>query len=77
MVVTSITTIIKGGSEMKLKDLLVLYDGHGTICINDDNLNCITKGNLWNPKLYDLEYYEVVVFGFYDNELCVRVRENK
>lgn len=62
---------------MKLKDLLTLYDGHGTICINDDNLNCITKGNLWNPKLYDLEHYEVVSFGFYDNELCVRVREGK
>lgn len=62
---------------MKLKDLLVLYDGSGTICINDDNLNCICKGNIWNAKLYDFEHCEVVTFGFYDNELCVRVRESK
>ena len=59
---------------MELKDLLVLYDGHGRICINDDNLSCIIKGDFWNPRLYDLEHCEVVSFRFYDNELCVRVR---
>lgn len=59
---------------MKLKDFLAMYDGHGTICINDDNRNCICKGNFWNPKLHDFENCEVVSFGFYDNELCVRVR---
>lgn len=59
---------------MKLKDLLVLYDGIGTICINDDNLGCIFKGNFWSSDLYDFDDYEVIAFGFYDNELCVRVR---
>lgn len=39
---------------MKLKDFLTLYDGHGTICINDDNLNCVCKGNFWNPRLMTL-----------------------
>lgn len=58
---------------MKLKDLLVLYDGAKAICINDNNLNCIYNGNIWNPRLYDFEHREVISFGFYDNELCVRV----
>lgn len=59
---------------MELKDLLVLYDGAGIICINDNNLNCIYKGSIWNSKLYDFEHYEVVSFFVYDNELCVKVR---
>lgn len=28
---------------MELKDLLVLHDTNGIICINDDNLNCIFR----------------------------------
>lgn len=59
---------------MKLKDFLTRYDWTGTVCINDDNLNCITKGNFWNLKLHELGDREVVAFGFYDNELCVRVK---
>jgi hypothetical protein len=72
---------------MKLKDFLELYDNwNGTTKINDDNLETIVIGNatdifdglsgflrhgysysrLWNK--------EVVAFGFYDNELCIRVR---
>lgn len=72
---------------MKLRDFLELYDDwNGTTKINDDNLETIIIGNtadivyedctfsqngysysqLWNKK--------VVAFGFYDNELCVRVR---
>lgn len=72
---------------MKLRDFLKLYDNwNGTTKINDDNLETIVIGNtkgivygyctlsqsgysysqLWNKK--------VVAFGFYDNELCVRVR---
>ena len=62
---------------MKLKDLLVLYDGSGTLCINDDKLNCLCKGDIWNVTLYDLEHCEVTSFGVYDNELCVRVRKGK
>lgn len=59
---------------MELKDLLALHDTNGIICINDDNLNCIFKGNIWSPKLYDLEHRKVVCFGVYDNEFCVRAR---
>ena len=59
---------------MKLKDFLALYDDAGIICINDDNLNCLCYGDIWNTKLDDFENCEVVSFGFYDNELCVRVR---
>ena len=62
---------------MKLKDLLTLYDGSGTLCINDDELNCLCNGKIWNVTLYDLENCEVVSFGVYDNELCVRVRHRK
>ena len=61
---------------MKLREFLNMYDNwNGIICVNDDNLNCIIKGNpyvvLSYGNLYDME---VVAFGFYDNELCVRVR---
>jgi hypothetical protein len=53
-----------------------MYDNwNGIVCVNDDNLNCIVKGNLFvvlsKDNLYEME---VVAFGFYDNELCVRVR---
>lgn len=58
---------------MELKDLLVLYDGVKDICIKDNNLNCIYKGDIWNPRLYDFEHREVISFGFYDNELYVKV----
>lgn len=61
---------------MKLREFLDMYDNwNGIICVNDDNLNCIIKGNpyvvLSHKNLYEME---VVSFGFYDNELCVRVR---
>lgn len=61
---------------MKLREFLNLYDNwNGIICVNDDDLNCIIKGDpyvvLSNGNLFEME---VVSFGFYDNELCVRVR---
>ena len=59
---------------MKLRDFLDLYDGAGIICINDDNLDNLCYGDIWNVKLDDFENCEVIAFGFYDNELCVRVR---
>lgn len=72
---------------MKLKDFLGMYSNQrGITKINDDNLGMLATGTaaqiiygfcrlersgysysrLWNK--------EVVAFGFYDNELCIRVR---
>lgn len=66
---------------MKLKDFLDLYDNwNGTLVINtvkEDGWKRIYKGNI--SKFVDnfantvLMDYPVVSFGFYDNELCVRV----
>lgn len=66
---------------MKLKDFLDLYDNwNGTLVINtvkEDGWKRIYKGNVAklvenfsNTVLMDLL---VVSFGFYDDELCVRV----
>ena len=62
---------------MILKDFIDLYDNwNGVITINDDNLNCIICDKINNIVTLDDAYltYTVVAFGFYDNELCVRVR---
>ena len=62
---------------MKFKDFMDLYDNwNGITVINDDSLNQIVKGKTdavvkENPQLWDVE---IVSFGFYDNELCVRLR---
>ena len=61
---------------MKLREFLDLYDNwNGVICVNDDNLQPIVKGDpyvvLSHNSLYEME---VVAFGFYDNELCIRVK---
>ena len=49
-------------------------DWNGTTVVNDDDLNCIAKGNTWDIAheefLLDME---VVSFDFLDNELCIRV----
>lgn len=60
---------------MKLCDFLGLYDNwDDVLVINDDNLDRLYYGNFWSIKISDFENREVVAFGFYDNELCVRVR---
>lgn len=61
---------------MKLREFLDMYDNwNGIVCVNDDNLDLIIKGKpdvvLSKGTLFEME---VVAFGFYDNELCVRVR---
>ena len=74
---------------MKLEEFLNMYDkGRGIVTINDNNLNLIVQGELleiihmyptFSPttevenygKLFEME---VVSFGFYDDELCVRVK---
>lgn len=75
---------------MKFKDFMDLYDNwNGIVCVNDDNLHPIVISTahkimdciplLNNGEWFDDNYeklfnMEVVAFGFYDNELCVRVR---
>lgn len=71
---------------MNLREFLNLYDNwNGTTKVNDDNLDTIVIGNTLRimeciPTLNRVENYEklfkmeVVAFGFYDNELCVRVK---
>lgn len=61
---------------MKCREFLNMYDNwNGIVCINDDNLNLIVKGEPDIVLSYkDTHEREVVAFGFYDNELCVRVR---
>ena len=61
---------------MKLRDCVDLYDNrNGKMNVNDDNLKPIVKDKdeaaLSHGNVYEKE---VVAFGFYDNELCVRVR---
>lgn len=73
---------------MKLKDFIKLYDNwNGVIVVNDDNLNCIIKARInalmlrvatgkTDSEKYDIDDLmnkTVVAFGFYDNELCVRI----
>ena len=61
---------------MKLRDFVNLYDNwNGILVVNDDNLKPIVKGKIDVVLSYENVYeMEVVSFGFYDNELCVRVR---
>ena len=62
---------------MKFEDFMDLYDNwNGITVVNDDSLNQIAKGKTdaivkENAQLWDIE---IVAFGFYDNELCVRLR---
>lgn len=61
---------------MKFKDFMNMYDDwNGKTVVNNDDLTLLVKGltldivedNCWSDM-------EVVSFGFYDSELCVRVR---
>lgn len=61
---------------MNFKNFMDLYDNwNGITKVNDDNLHTIIKGKTLDimecSKLFGME---VVAFGFYDNELCVRVK---
>lgn len=38
---------------MKLNDFLNLYDGHGKICVNDNNLRRVFIGNIFEAKICD------------------------
>ena len=66
---------------MTLKEFLDLYDNwNGITVVNDGNLSTLIKGTtseiaFEDGNLYDEDIMasEVIAFGFYDNELCVRV----
>lgn len=72
---------------MKLGVFLDMYDDwNGTLCLNDndDDLHLIVKGptvdiieNSSTVKELGLLDADVVCFGFYDNELCVRLNVKK
>lgn len=53
-----------------------LYDNwNGILVVNDDNLKPIVKDKVEVALSYgNVCEKEVVAFGFYDDELCVRVR---
>lgn len=62
---------------MNFKKFMELYANYnGNLVVNDDDLDLIIKGRVISvmDNRKDLWNMEVVVFDFYDNELCVRVR---
>lgn len=62
---------------MNFKDFMEMYDNwNGITVVNDNNLNMIVKGKTIDvmDNHNNLFEMEVVAFGFYDNELCVRVK---
>ena len=74
---------------MKLKQFMEMYDNwNGITKVNDDNLDTIVKGRTLDIMEYvenfhpmtrvknykELMKMEVVSFGFYDEEFCVRVK---
>ena len=61
---------------MNFKNFMDIYDNwNGITKVNDDNLHTIIKGKTLNiMECSELFGMEVVAFGFYDNELCVRVK---
>lgn len=70
---------------MKLSVFLDMYDDwNGVLCLNDDDLHLIVKGptvdiveNSSTVKELGLLDADVVSFGFYDDELCVRLNVKK
>lgn len=74
---------------MNFRELMDMYDNwNGVTKVNDDELEVVVKGrtvdimesavpfsNRTKVKSYtELFDMEVVAFGFYDNEFCVRVK---
>ena len=61
---------------MNFKDFIDLYDNwNGVTVVNNDDLSCRLINNTAlvaeDDSLWDMK---VVSFGFYDDQLCVRVR---
>lgn len=71
--------IIDKEKNMTLFELLDMYDNYNmTMVVNDNYLNPIIKNTVVNvissKKYAILLNAEVVSFGFYDDELCVRIK---
>ena len=63
--------------KIKFKKFLELYDNwNGITVVNDNNLKRIVKDNTLTifETRKDLHKKEVVSFGFYDNQLFIRVK---
>lgn len=63
---------------MKFKEFMNMYDDwNGILKVNNDNLDYIVKDKAFviMENRQDLYEREVVSFGFYDGELCVRVKQ--
>ena len=64
---------------MSLIELLALYDNwNGTFVINNKECDLFArvrfeKINEWLHEYKTVACKEVLAFGFYDNELCIRV----
>lgn len=65
---------------MKLLELLEAYDNwNGNLVINDAKCNLFArirfeKLDIWLNEYKRVMLAEVMSFGFYDNEFCVRVK---
>ena len=62
---------------MKFKDFLEMFDDwNRTVVVNDDNLERIVsdKGYIVWESHQELYERKVIAFGFYDNELCIRIK---
>ena len=63
---------------MNFKQFMYMYDNwNGITVVNDNDLKLIVKDetHVIMSTREDLFNKTVVAFGFYDNELCVRVKE--
>ena len=64
---------------MKLAEFIALYDNwNGTLVINDRNCDLYAKVDFINIMKWFTEHNgiaiaNVMAFGFYDGELCVRI----
>lgn len=62
---------------MNLYDFVNMYDNwNGNMTVNDDNLNPIVVGNIYDimAKRRDLHNKKVVSFGFYDGVMTIRIK---
>ena len=73
--------ILKGALNMRVIELMCLFDNWNKfLVISDDNLNHILDGEKVfevydkKEKYKDILNKDVVSFGFYDDDFCIRVK---
>ena len=62
---------------MLFKDFIKMYDNlNGIVVVNNDNLERIVEATCYTiiSQYHGLDNKEVVSFGFYDDELTIRVK---